>query len=614
MNPESTGLRALDKTDDGYVGAKYLRGFVIEANTFNTARKVNVLLDGVAQVNPLTATTVFTINANGQLELPFAVTPAVGYEFQLAIDPSDTSTAGWEVFQVRWVYEQWPDLEQIDSPVISVAGGRLAYIRGFSVPLDYAATLTMKMVCDTGTVTLAPAPPTTAGKTGCFFAVLPPFLAREVQLVPNVPVRAWWNEIQWDAEPWPELSNEFSPWLEPAGGKPCHLRGFTMPIDTNGANATLTLIRDDGTTYPLSPSPINNGANAKAPVGFYLAVPQIVHSVQIVSAGSGVSAWWDGIVWDCEPWPELEPEYSPWIAPKGDRAAYLRGFVMPVDTNGAAVGFQVQLASGALVTVQSQNTTAAQKSPVAFTFLPPIISHQVRIQPLGAVRCWWDEITWDAEEYPELAEEYTPVLDCGYARAKFMQGCVLPIDTNGTAQTIQIVTDAGLVAWTSGPITTSGKQFIALSWTPFITHSVQIVPSGGARIWYGEIVWVFEPSPEQAVIWQTPMMTHGLSGYLHQRLFWLAYLSTLPVVFTRKLDNGASETYTLPGSSGTYRKALMAALPTKFLAVSYGAVSGAPFLVYVQDTECLTKQWGSNESFQSVRPIGSESAIKGADI
>jgi hypothetical protein len=513
------------------------------------------------------------------------------------------------------VYEQWPDLDQKESAILPVAGGRLAYIRGFTVPMETnGLPVQWSMASDVaGAGPVALAAVTTAagvGKQGVFYEVVPPLLAREVQFTPNAPVRAWWNEIQWDAELWPELSLEYSPWLTPAGGKPCHLRGFTMPVDTNGTAVALTLAFDDGTTVTVNS--VTTPAGLKTPMGFYLATPLVKHAVQIQPDGNA-RCWFNEIVWDCEPWPELEPEYSPWIAPRVERRAYLRGFIMPVDTNAASVGFQVQLASGAVVTVQSQSTSGSQKTPVAFTFLPPVVSHSVRIQPLGSARCWFDEIQWDAEEYPELAEEYSPVLDCGYARDKFMQGCVLPIDTNGQPVALEFVTDNGVVAFTTAPIQTTGKQFVPLSWPPFITHSMQIVPSGNASIWWNEIVWVFEPCPELAAIWQTPMMTHGLSGYIHQRLFWIAYLAAGAVVFTRALDNGTSETYTLP-ATGTYRKSLLPALPSKFLAAAYSAISNQPFRVYVQDCEIHTKQWGGNEAFQPMKPIGSSSVVKGADI
>jgi hypothetical protein len=518
---------------------------------------------------------------------------------------------------VRWVYEQWPDFDQKESAWIPVAAGRLAYIRGFTLPMSTGgAGVQFQMNSDLGSgIGFSIVNTGTGEKVGHPYAVVPPLLAHEIQFVPNKAVRVWYNEIAWDLEVWPEPIAEWSPWLSPVGGKPCHLRGFTMPVETNGANVSFTLQFDDGTSYAVGGPPANTPAGLKSPYGFYLPVPKIVHSVQLVPSAA-CRCWFGEIVWDAEPWPELEPEYSAWIAPKGDRPAYLRGFTMPVDTNGALVGFQVQMANGALITVQSQNTPAGEKTPSSFTFLPPVVASNLRIQPLGAARCWFDEVTWDAEEYPELADEYTPVLDCGYSREKFMQGAVIPIDTDGQSVLLVFLTDNGVVGFTSDPVVAQGKQFVALSWPPFLTHSIQVLPATGqkARIFWNEIVWVFEPAPELVKFWMTPMMTHGMNGYLQQRLFWIAYLATSSVVFTRRLDNGVTETYNLPSTAGVYRKVLLSALPSKFLAASYSAVSPQAFRVYVQDSEVHTKEWTGSGAFQPMKPIGSPSAVKGADI
>jgi len=615
--PEITVGRATDKTDDGYPGAKYMRGAVVEANTFNVTRKVNFLVDGVAVTNPVTGTTVFAVKTNGQLEVPFAFTPAVGYELQIAIDATDTATAGWELFQVRWVYEQWPDNDQKQSAVIEPAGGKLVYIRGFVLPVDTGGTdVTPAFMTDLAVGT-GLTKTNTNGKTGVAYTLNPPLLAHNVIFTPNAPWRAWYNEIQWDAEPWPEKTIEVSPRLTPAGGKPCHLRGFTMPIDTAGAAVTFLVEFEDGTTAQALPvqTTYNEALSSmKAPVGFYLDPPQVVHQVQI-QPQSATRCWFGEIVWDAEPWPEIEPEYSPWISPRNGRRTYLRAFSMPVDTGGVVVPFRVQLASGGVVTPQVSpgSTTAAQKTTLDFTFIPPVVTHELRIQPQGGARCWWEEIVFDAEEYPELDNDYSPVLDLGSPRAKFLQGCLMVVDTQGVDVTLTFVGDSGVVG-TTQTVNAQGKQFIALAWPPFITHEIQIIKSDAASIWWNEIQWVYEPEPELAVIWQTPFMTHGMSGYQHQRLFWVAYLAASSVVLARSFDNGTTETYVLPATGGVYRKALVVVQPTKYLAESYQATSPAAFRLYAQDTEMHTKQWGSDGGYQVVRPVGSQSVVKGADI
>ena len=83
---------------------------------------------------------MFTVNTalNTQLELPFGIKPTVAYELQIAIDASDTSTAGWEIFSIRWVWDKWQDLDQKDSAILYIEDGtgRAHYLRGFTLPID----------------------------------------------------------------------------------------------------------------------------------------------------------------------------------------------------------------------------------------------------------------------------------------------------------------------------------------------------------------------------------------------------------------------------------------------------------------------------------------------
>lgn len=431
--PEVLFLRCLDKTDDGWVGSKDLRGFTVECNTFNVARKVNVLVDGVRINNPLTGTTVFTINSglNTQAELAFGTAPIVGQEFQLAIDASDASTVGWELFSVRWVWERWPDYAQ-----------------------------------------------------------------------------------------------ESSFWMFPAGNtKPAYLRGFSMAIDTGGLPVSFTGRFDDGTTVSL------------------------------------------GIF----------------------------------------------------------TTVAGVKTVIPFTLTTPKVTHCFRIEPSAPVRCWYGEgngglggngISWDAETYPESSTESSAIVDCGTVRAKFMQGVVLPLDTSGLPVQLEFVNiDTGLAGFTTPAVTTTGKQVQAFSWPPFIAHLIQIIPLSPARIFIDQASWQWEPTPELARFWTTPPMTHGMSGWLHERLFWVAYLSFADATFTRSFSDGTSETYILPNSNGIFTKAFIPAKPKKSLWFQYSITGGANYLkVFVNDFEIHAKQWGGQDEYRVVKPIGAPSVVQGAGI
>lgn len=528
--PEVTIGRPTDKTDDGYNGAKYVRGFSLEVST-QGPRKFNVLIDGVKATNPLTGNTIFIVDTSASLhtqqEIPVAIVPMVGQELQIAIDATDAFTLGWELFQIRWIWEKWPDLAQESSPIMNLGSDRAKYIRGGVLMMDSAGASTVqKAIFDVNasvTTYSLPAVSTAAGlKTPVAFAFDPPVIAHTIQFQPNQPCRSWYDEIVWDFEEWPELDQEYSNWIMPAGrSKPAYIRGFSMAADTNGVPVQFILRLENGTTIPIGSFTSVAGVKTVFP---FVTLPN----------GVGISA---------------------------------------------------------------------------------VVSHAVRIEPQGNARCWYGEIVWDAEEYEELSAEESPILNCGYDRAKFMQGVVIPLDTNGQPVIFEFLNiDTGVVGYTSPPITTNGKQSIAFSWPPFIAHLVQIIPVGNARVFYKEASWVWEPTPELAITWTTPFMTHGMTGWLHQRLSWFAYLCTQAASLSRTFTDGTSETYSLPSTGGVYSKMFIPLTPKKSLAYQYSAICATGVKVYVNDCEFHTRSWGMEGPYSIQRPIGSPSVVQGAEI
>ena len=101
--PESTFLRGSDWDDLGYTGAKFVQGVVIEADTSNVARTVQVQHDG----GTLGAT--ITVNHNGQIENPFSFTPFVAHNVRLV--PTDGNS--WRLFKYRFVWEPMPELTTV---------------------------------------------------------------------------------------------------------------------------------------------------------------------------------------------------------------------------------------------------------------------------------------------------------------------------------------------------------------------------------------------------------------------------------------------------------------------------------------------------------------------
>lgn len=497
--PKVTNLLATDKTDDGYLGAKYLRGLCIEANSFSQPRVVNILVDDAI------ASTII-LNTSSQQEIPFAITPVVGSEFQL--QPTDANT--WELFSIRWVWEKWPDFSIIESGWMDLGTAKPKYIRSFTVPvsaqpapvLAFTAYYNADGVEDNYTTTsVSPLSPTI--KSTAQYSFNPPILAHQLKLVPSHACHVWYDEIKWDAEEWPELAILYGPVenLGSSGAK--YLRGLELPIDTNGSAVTISLLYDSQTgpsnsvTVTTTFAPVTTDSLSKGVFPITPPLPIIAHEFQLRSNQPG-RFWYSEVKWDFEPWPEYDTGRTPWSSGGTVSAKFVRGISMPVDTGDQPVLFDLLTDTGQTVTFGPFTTAAGNKTVIYCGFTVPLIFHEFQITPRSQCRVWYDEIKWDAEEWPELEVESSGWLDNGTPSAKYIRGITMPIDSGGLPVTFDLYTDIGQVV-TFGPFTTqvSVKTSIYCSFpVPLVIHQFRIQPRTACRCWYGEIKWDADPWPE----------------------------------------------------------------------------------------------------------------------
>ncbi len=616
--PEITGKRATDKTDDGYNGAKYLRGLCIESNTFSAARTVHVLVDG-ADVATLTVTTA------SQLELPFAITPLAGSEFQL----QPTDTASWELFQVRWVWEKWPDLTVIQSNWMDMGTSKPKYVRSFTIPISAPAspTLTFTATYDGASTytTTAVAPASITAKTSAQFSFNPPILAHQLKLTPSTPCRVWYESIVWDAEEWPEIALLYGPVekLGDSGAK--YLRGFELPIETGGNSVVMKLLYDNqpnaftGITVTEALAAVSTAPLSKNVFPFTPAAPVIAHEFQLQSSGAAARFWYSEIKWDYEPWPEFDTGRSPWLDDKTPKAKFVRAFIIPIDTGGLPVTFDLNLDNGTTVVMGPFTTVASVKTVVEFAFAVPVIIHEFQLVPRTAARVWYDEIQWDSEPWPELLAESSPWTDMGTPGAKFLQGLVIPLDTNGASVTFDLLYDG--TSTTVGPFaTTAGrKTSVPFSFlTPFIVHEVLLTPRTACRAWYSEVKWVYEPVPELVTTYTTQATDLDLPGFSYQFDCYVAYIGSADAPVLHITTEYGTVDYTLPVSNGVFTRAYVVLQPQKAKWRSFSVTSTGGVRLFLKDCEFRLKPWTDKgnypSAFQSHHPMGDESRTVGARI
>lgn len=491
---ETTLKRATDWDDAGYTGTKYVRALLIRADTLGQARTVQIQTDGA------TVAATLSINDNGELLVPYAVTPFTARLLRLI--PTDANS--WRIYEARYLFDQYP-----------------------------------------------------------------------------------------------ELIAETTDWQDAGFAGEKYVREAVINADTNNAIVSIQIQGDEGAvgaTFNIQ----HNGQVEKG----YGFPPFLAHTLRLVPA-AGARIF--GVRYIFDQYPELTAHTTDWQDAGFTGTKYVRGVVINGDTNNQPVTVTVEGDDGAVITTFTATHNGQVEIPYAFT---PFIAHNLRLVAAAGMRVF--AIRWIFDQYPELVPIVTAWDDSGYQGAKFVQGVVLNADTANMPVNLQVQKDGEVLATTIVGATHNGQVEVPYSFaTPFIAHNLRIVPLGNIRIFSAR--WVTEPTPELALTWQTQPTTHDLSGYLHVRDMFVAYLSTQPVTLAITIDN-TTATYTLPSTSGVYAKTYVSLQAIKGRAATYRLTSTAGFQIYQRDTEVRVRAWGDPGPYVIAHPFGDVSRINGARI
>lgn len=103
VKPEFTVARATDWDEDGYEGAKFFQGFILQGNTAGVAVTLSVQSDGGTLQQQFT-----NITMAGEMELPFTfTTPFIAHQVRVL---SNLPIAFMGPFKIRWIWEPAPEL------------------------------------------------------------------------------------------------------------------------------------------------------------------------------------------------------------------------------------------------------------------------------------------------------------------------------------------------------------------------------------------------------------------------------------------------------------------------------------------------------------------------
>ncbi len=549
----------------------------------------------------------------------------------------------WQLFEWEWLADKEPPLEpDLDTNWQSAAKDcQTGYVTGVEVVMDtlnVQKTLIFESEFE-GTVTVLTAQEgantlTHIRRLTKTFSFTP-FRAEQLRVHSIDGVRSRTYKIAWCVHPEPPVLANWDATFEDFG-KFVLLTGIAIYADTLG-NAKTVRVELDGALhqtltvnqarkeviYPLnrtgSPSEFPKASTARL-------LPTDVEDCFFYRAR-----------WIAQEEPEL---ISNWNAAwkkisQGGQDAILRGVEIEADTLSMNKTIQVVLDQTVVATLtvnfagrQAANFPIARDANGEYPR-----GKVVRLIPTDSNP--GQLYTWEpiADLEPAGIENWnTKWNDAGVPGPKFFQGFRLTADTQNVQKTFNIESDGGTVRATALTVTNKVKETTPFSFaTPFIANNVRVIPTDSNQGWLYGVEWVFEPMPEEAVLWETQETTFDLPGYIHARDMWIAVSSnaSFSLDITIKFNNGVNTILRNIGgvsgeaSTSDQMKKFYLDLPAnkgvgyKFKiesVVTDSILIAPPVRLWVRDTEVRVKPWGHAGSYLIVKPFGDMSRKDGAKI
>jgi len=296
--PVRTILRVTDWIDLG--GASYVRGIRMTANTFNQTIQL-----GIRNGDDNSLVTIPILH-NGQQEIAYAFRPPfVAHLVRLepASGSSESELWGDPVF----IKDDYPELIPAYTSILELGGPDAKYMRGVRITADSAdSPVSFAVLYDGGQAGPVIGTLPFNGKQTIPFAFTPPFVAHNVQLVPNAPVRIFIEECKYDLDVYPELIPEYTSIMERGGPDAKYVQGVVLTADTENIPVAFQVLYDGGKLGPMLPLTAFNG---KQSIPFSFA-PFRAHDIQLVPQAAA-RIWAQESDWVFTPTPELVTVWHP---------------------------------------------------------------------------------------------------------------------------------------------------------------------------------------------------------------------------------------------------------------------------------------------------------------
>lgn len=293
------------------------------------------------------------------------------------------------------------------------------------------------------------------------------------------------------------------------------------------------------------------------------------------------------------------------------------GLPIPIPTTTQTVPLNVIIDNELVATINLSHS-GQQTKPYAWK---PVAGYefQVQFQFESASTIVWQlfKVSWIFEPWPDAVVRTYPFQDLGNPGAKFIQGVVMPIETNGETATIGLFGDDDntLRTWqkSTQPLIKTGTVFDLSE--PFVAHEIQWSTLTPHRIWPTEAKVVWEPIPELTETWQTQPGDWGFCTWWHVREAYIGYMGGSGTPTLEITDEYETVQYALdPVTSNQYIRCYRALRPMKSKWKSFRISNAGGVRVYQNDTCIFAKEWGSTGPFISLHPFGGGTTNPGAQI
>jgi hypothetical protein len=282
--PEIIQDRPSDWTECGIVGNKLIRGMIIEMDTFDVPKAIQV---ETSDSQALVAPNQTSITANGQTLVPFTFDPPFTAHMLRVVSTDGVPWRMWGA-DAQWICDPWPDYTPLYSAWLNLGTDGAKYLRSLLIPMDTnGAAATFRVQTSDGNAVTFSATTQTAVKTPVPFAFIPPLVVHDVQLQCESNAGLWSDEVKWFFDLYPELIPARTPIMELSGPDNKFMQGIKIVADsannfvgdTNGQPVQFQILFDGGQIGPTLESRVFNGKQTQV---YSFNPPFNAHDLQLV--------------------------------------------------------------------------------------------------------------------------------------------------------------------------------------------------------------------------------------------------------------------------------------------------------------------------------------------